>query len=254
MGVGEAEMNDDMNHMLFLDKVTTEDVQCLQEKEKTYQGSWKRRGGIGAAMMILRKVDRLEIILKNNNYDIFKALENGIGEDGSALAEVRDLRRYLLLCEAEMLSRDAAELPMTKRWTREVENQSAPMIEKQLRGAVHNDLSDLLRPGTPEDGGHHAQQPECLEERLEDGLPWEDIPCDQRYLYMPVSLPDSWDRYIVDRRKVPAADREHLPQLQRELNNQEWIEIEAGYKGLYHWHETSSKWILKSDYQQWCKE
>jgi hypothetical protein len=56
--------------------------------------------------MVLRKVDRLEVMLKEDNYDIFRSISNsGDGDDGTVLAEVRDLRRYLLLVEAEMMAR-----------------------------------------------------------------------------------------------------------------------------------------------------
>lgn len=93
-----------MDHMNYLSRVCEEDVEVLMHKEATYQGSWKKRGGTGAFMMLARKWDRIEGILEN--YDIFAAIEADMsGDDGTMLAEVRDLRRYLLLVEAEMLSR-----------------------------------------------------------------------------------------------------------------------------------------------------
>jgi hypothetical protein len=104
-------MNDvDMGHMEFLEDVAIEDCASLREKEATYQGSWKRRGGVGAFMMMARKWDRLEVMVKNQTfqYDIFRAIDvapEKQGQDGTALAEIRDLRRYLILVEAEMMSR-----------------------------------------------------------------------------------------------------------------------------------------------------
>lgn len=119
----------DMDHLDHLAEIANADVELLLEKERTYQGSWKKRGGIGAAMMLLRKIDRLEVILKDAFYDIFAAcFKDTSGKDGSALAEIRDLRRYLLLVEAEIYSR---------------------MME-----------DPIPLPGTPEDGGHHARQTE----------------------------------------------------------------------------------------------
>jgi hypothetical protein len=45
--------------------------------------------------------------------DIFLKIEdNPRGEDGSALAEIRDLRRYLLLVEAEMVERGVVDPPL----------------------------------------------------------------------------------------------------------------------------------------------
>lgn len=103
-------MNNDMEHMKYLRPVAEADVAEIERKESTYRGSWKRRGGIGAFMMIARKWDRLESMLQaapqhHSRYDIFCAIaDDPDGKDGSALAEVRDLRRYLLLVEAEMLA------------------------------------------------------------------------------------------------------------------------------------------------------
>jgi hypothetical protein len=95
-----------MNHLEHMQAVADDDVQHLLEKEKTYQGSWKRRGGIGAFMMLARKWDRLEIMSKQRGYDIFR--ETGDGSDGTPLAEIRDLRRYLLLVEAELVALEVA--------------------------------------------------------------------------------------------------------------------------------------------------
>lgn len=107
----------DQNHMNYLEAVAAEDVAHLREKERTYGGSWKKRGGVGAFMMLARKWDRLEGMLSLKNavgldtilfggYDIFGSIEvDASGKDGTALAEIRDLRRYLLLVEAEMVAR-----------------------------------------------------------------------------------------------------------------------------------------------------
>lgn len=81
------------------------DQETLIAKERTYQGSWKKRGGIGAFMMIARKWDRLENIVSSYGWDIFTAIRaDTSGKDGSALAEIRDLRCYLALVEAQIIS------------------------------------------------------------------------------------------------------------------------------------------------------
>lgn len=99
-----------MDHLKFLEAVAAADVVEVRRKEATYMGSWKRRGGVGAFMMLARKWDRLEQEMqrKGVKYDIFSCIEMEEqiqGEDGTALAEVRDLRRYLMLVEAEMMAR-----------------------------------------------------------------------------------------------------------------------------------------------------
>jgi glycerol-3-phosphate cytidylyltransferase-like family protein len=50
-----------------------------------------------------RKWDRLEEMVKKHDWNIFAAGEDTSGNDGTLLAEIRDLRRYLLLIEAEIL-------------------------------------------------------------------------------------------------------------------------------------------------------
>lgn len=107
----------DMKHLEFLRAVADEDVRVLLRKESTYMGSWKRRGGVGAFMMLARKWDRLEGMLgadgtHTGKYDVFAHVQlQPSGEDGTALAEIRDLRQYLTLVEAEMMARGAVARP-----------------------------------------------------------------------------------------------------------------------------------------------
>jgi hypothetical protein len=117
----EEQMN--MKHMNYLDNVARHDLETLRLKEETYKGSWKKRGGVGTYMMLARKMDRLENFAAKHGYDIFQALMNDEfpGEDGTVLAEIRDLRCYLLLVEAEYLAR-------------------------------------MSHMGSPEDGSHHARE------------------------------------------------------------------------------------------------
>lgn len=51
--------SDDMNHMIHLETVALSDCAVLQSKEATYQGSWKRAGGVSAWFMARRNLDRL---------------------------------------------------------------------------------------------------------------------------------------------------------------------------------------------------
>tara|TARA_R100000781_G_scaffold109611_1_gene74635 strand:+ start:417 stop:683 length:267 start_codon:yes stop_codon:yes gene_type:complete len=84
------------------------DIETLVEKEEDYGDSWKKRGGIGAFMMLARKWDRIENCLSDRadeRYDIFHAMMQDLRDDG-LLDDIRDLRRYLLLVESEVLSLD----------------------------------------------------------------------------------------------------------------------------------------------------
>ena len=84
-----------------LRKLTEEDIERLVMAELSYGDSWKKRGGVGAFMMLARKWDRLEKQVWNYGWDIFKAIQDDDRPEG-VLDDIRDLRRYLLLVEEEM--------------------------------------------------------------------------------------------------------------------------------------------------------
>ncbi len=68
----------------------------VAKKEKEYQGSWKKRGGIGAFMMLCRKWDRIESAAERSGWDIFRAVHNDYRPEG-ILDDIDDLIGYLLL-------------------------------------------------------------------------------------------------------------------------------------------------------------
>jgi hypothetical protein len=97
--------------------VAMNDVNNVNERDASYGSSWKRRGGVGAFMMMARKWDRIENIMKETTeragighaaaYDVFQHLDLNAG---GVLDDFRDLRRYLLLIEAELLQRGVLKL------------------------------------------------------------------------------------------------------------------------------------------------
>lgn len=82
----------------------------LEERDKSYGSSWKQRGGVGAFMMLARKWDRIENLVKKHGYDIFSAVEHDPSPAG-IIDDIRDLRRYLLLVEAEVTLREYLHRP-----------------------------------------------------------------------------------------------------------------------------------------------
>jgi hypothetical protein len=234
-------MDNDMEHLEYLNKIVENDVDIILRKESTYKGSWKKRGGEGAFFVTARKWDRLEEIVKLVKYDIFAALDaDPFGADGSALAEVRDLRRYLLLIEAEMRARWA-----TNNF---VHGEPGERGERGQRGDI----------GTPEDGGHHARQQENeiepikVLERLQDGL--KEIPRAHEDWYM-TSVSNGAGYHIVNRNKVDKGLWEHLPLMRIELNDKEYREaLRPEYQSLYSWNESDTKWQMRKQYQEhWGK-
>lgn len=85
------------------------DVAVLREKGVQYGRSWLKRGGVGAFMMLARKWDRVENDASKQSFDILKAI---LVYDESLLDDIRDLRRYLLLVEAEHLARQKGIPPL----------------------------------------------------------------------------------------------------------------------------------------------
>ena len=79
-------------------RIARNDVAKLKVAEKSYGVSWRKRGGMGAFMMLARKWDRIEIQVKAENYDIFSSYEKDKRQEG-LLDDIQDLRRYLLLVE-----------------------------------------------------------------------------------------------------------------------------------------------------------
>ncbi len=97
-------MDKQTTYLSKLGQVCHSDEIALIKAQKNYGESWKKRGGTGAFMMLARKWDRLENFLSDKNYDIFSEIEKDKRPEG-IIDDIRDLRRYLLLVEAEMLAR-----------------------------------------------------------------------------------------------------------------------------------------------------
>ena len=98
---GEIEADD---YSAIINKVlglANEDVEGLHISEQSYGNSWKQRGGVGAFMMLARKWDRLEKQVADWNYDVFQTAYEDSREEG-VIDDIRDLRRYLFLVEAEI--------------------------------------------------------------------------------------------------------------------------------------------------------
>lgn len=102
------------NYIDYLESVASGDVAGLKKAEQSYGDSWKRRGGIGAFMMLARKWDRLENQVKIDGYNIFSAIIRDTRSEG-VIDDIRDLRRYLMLVEAEMIASGAESAKTTHR-------------------------------------------------------------------------------------------------------------------------------------------
>ena len=100
----------------YLSEIGNEDAAGLVEAQKQYGNSWKKRGGIGVFMMLARKWDRFEQRVQEaprfshgeeidplpdgDRFDILAHLAADDRVEG-LIDDIRDLRRYLTLVEAE---------------------------------------------------------------------------------------------------------------------------------------------------------
>jgi hypothetical protein len=107
------------NFQTALKSLADKDVKTLVQKDAEYGSSWKKRGGVGAFMMLARKWDRLEtqITVQRStgvdSYDVFGQIEREHnlpeGHSESLLETIRDLRRYLFLVESEIMRRQSVD-------------------------------------------------------------------------------------------------------------------------------------------------
>lgn len=103
-------------------EIANNDVDVLIEKGKKYADSWKKRGGIGAFMMLARKTDRMEVAAEDHGYDIFEAIEEDNFQEDGLLDDIADLRRYLFLVETEMRTRKGNKDEMLEQFRRDFDS------------------------------------------------------------------------------------------------------------------------------------
>jgi hypothetical protein len=95
--------------------IAQRDLEALKKAEESYGNSWRRRGGVGAFMMLARKFDRIEHQSERHGWDVFEAGEAFKGEAG-LLDDIRDLRRYLILVEDFILHNEESENTEEVKW------------------------------------------------------------------------------------------------------------------------------------------
>ena len=91
-----------MKNVDVIEQIADKDMLGLKKAEESYGDSWKKRGGVGAFMMLARKWDRLENQVNKHNYDVFEAIYQDTRDEG-IIDDIQDLRRYLFLVESELV-------------------------------------------------------------------------------------------------------------------------------------------------------
>lgn len=106
-------------------------VNVVEQKDKDYGSSWKRRGGAGAFMVMARKWDRIENLVQKDKWDIFDAL---MKDRGGIRDDVQDLIGYLHLILDEI---GLETLPMPETFADTVRQPES--IHPRNRGFVQQD-------------------------------------------------------------------------------------------------------------------
>lgn len=103
-----VEQAESLNYRPHVAKIAADDARVVVEKDIQYGASWCRRGGVGAFMVMIRKVDRMEQRVEQMGYDIFRAVHEDDRAEG-LIDDIRDLRGYLLLIEAYLIENKMVE-------------------------------------------------------------------------------------------------------------------------------------------------
>jgi len=88
--------------MKILSDIQHQDIISLEQKDKEYGGSWKKRGGAGAFMMLARKYNR--IVVQVGEGGLFDAIKADTRPEG-IMDDIRDLRRYVRLVVCHYLKK-----------------------------------------------------------------------------------------------------------------------------------------------------
>ena len=140
--------------MSKLNLIAVNDIEVLNEKGKVYGDSWKKRGGVGAFMMLARKWDRIENQMQASGYDIFKC---DVHEKDGLLDDIQDLRRYLMLVEEELLflneraGKDPTYVPKVREVKTDLLNQPVygTRTAELDQPFLHRDYIGTQVPGEP---------------------------------------------------------------------------------------------------------
>mgnify|MGYP000622130740 CR=1 FL=1 len=227
----------------YIEDIAKKDAKEVIKKDIEYGASWQRRGGVGAFMMLARKWDRIESALvphplnstiANSSgehtpvapWDIFGALEVDQRDEGM-IDDIRDLRRYLILVEAEMLSRNTPQ---------------------KIMKADHAASDELFKAGTPDDGGHHHIHYSLPNFFIGDKT-YRKLGTADQLPYVRISK----DYLCLRPQSIRESSRDQYSKFPRELNFAEWSGREEQVKDMYGFDESANKYVIKTFLEGWVE-
>src|SRR5882672_2224320 len=191
-----------------------------------------------------------------------KIRENVSGEDGTVLACLRDLRRYLVLIEAEMMSRGVVAFSALTpsdalRFSQQHDAISSEVLDSQPKRTVprmstmdqlhlsppwlilsqsietHPEISPFYKQITPLT---------CILEPVVDGA----IACPFDVYLMLTT------RWVIKMEEVPTEMRGFYPRVQQEMNAKEYEE--SRHQFLYAFSEMGQKYVLLPSFAAWGRD
>jgi hypothetical protein len=203
--------------------------------------------------------------------DIFaKIAEKPDGEDGSVLACMRDLRRYFLLIEGEMVARGAIKQKFEKPRTPvqagvrtispypEIKttpnpgngSQHASLVPWQIGPEYHNTLVD--RVGTEAVEAFYKMRSAHVWrlEPIVEGV--HKLPRELVNVYE-FTVPSPGERacWVLKREMVPPDLEDDFMRLQREMNTVEYEQSLPEFRFMY--ENVQNKWILRDKFGEWSR-
>ncbi len=137
-------------------------VKTVEQKDKDYGSSWRRRGGPGAFMVMARKWDRIENLVKQDSWDIFKCISI---DRGQVTDDIDDLIGYLMLIREHCMPTTTPNYAMTQ-----ADGKTLLQYEKDNPAYLHD--ADFLCEGGYGDGRnlytHRATRRKVIANDLQD--------------------------------------------------------------------------------------
>lgn len=140
-------MSTDLSYHNRVPQLAADDAAIVLAADTQYQGSWQQRGGTGAFFTIARKWDRIEAAAKRVGYDLEVASRQDDRPEG-LINDIRDLRRYLTLLEAWLVSRGSATSRLTEHEQDQLEQGLKLVAEFRRRSSDMKEVPSYALAGS----------------------------------------------------------------------------------------------------------
>lgn len=185
-----------------------------------------------------------------------KIRERPNGADGTVLAVMRDLRRYCMLVEAEMMARGVVKIGQVERRGGSTTLNLLPWLvtsqyvrDNRVREWLYDEWHPERRALTPA-----MTEPQHFELTM-IATDTTALPETQRFYSQVMSLYErvgNWWILRID--DAPSSARDAWSYFAYEQNHREWTDLEPWAKSLYDWINSDNKYRMKRQHVAWSRE